>query len=57
MGEFGEDIGAGRRGGDGRVEEGLDVGGGEVEGGAEGAAVVGEEGDGFGGRDGAGVVG
>lgn len=56
-GELGPDVGAGGGGGHGGVEEGLDGGGGEVEGRAEGAAVLGEDGEGFGGRDGAGVAG
>lgn len=37
------------------MEEGLDVGGGDVEGGAEGAAVLGEDREGFRGREGTGV--
>lgn len=56
-GEFGGDEGAGGGGGDGGVEEGLDVGGGDVEGWAEGGEVLGEDGEGFGGCDWAGVVG
>ena len=56
-GEFGRHVGAGGGGGDGGVEEGVDVGGGEVEGWAEGGAVLEEDGEGLCGCEGAVVAG
>ncbi len=57
MAELSADVRAGGVGGDGGVEERLDGGGGEVEGGAEGGAVEEEDVEGFGGGEGAGEAG